>query len=116
VNYSTFARQVAKVESAKVKEGLMTIAEELIEKGRQEGQQEGWQKGQQEGWQKGQQEGWQKGQQEGLERGRIIGRIQTFQDLLNLPLTSVAELSRRETAELQALLLRLEAELRGRSG
>jgi len=79
----------------------MSIAEELIEQGRQEG------------WQKGQQEGWQKGQQEGLERGRMIGRIQTFQGLLNLPVTSVAELSRQETAALEALLLRLEAQLRG---
>ena len=48
ISASTFEAAVASVQDATVKTNAMSIAEQLIQRGRQEG----WQKGQQEGWQK----------------------------------------------------------------
>jgi predicted transposase/invertase (TIGR01784 family) len=48
-------------------EEMMNAAEQL----RQRGWQEGWQKGRLDGWEKGQLEGWQKGSQEGRQEERL---------------------------------------------
>ncbi len=74
----------------------MSIAEELIQKGRQEGRQEGWQKG--------------------LERGTLIGRIQICQELMSSPVTNADELEQHGTERLQELLHGLERQLRSRLG
>jgi len=94
VNYSTIEEQFARLRAETVRGDLMSVAEELI--------------------QKGEQRGWQKGEQEGLMRGRLIGRIQICQDLLLLPVTAVDELRQKVTGELQALLDGLEAQVRQR--
>ena len=49
----------------------MSIAEELIEKGRQEG----------------------------LDQGALIGRIQAMEDLLGLPVTAVSDLGQRSRSQ-----------------
>jgi predicted transposase YdaD len=95
---STFREVAARLAPQEVRGDVMTLAEALIEEGRQEG------------WQKGQQEG----RQEGLERGTVIGRIQLCQGLLGLEATTVEELSRWETSRLGAELTALETQLRDR--
>jgi len=99
---STFRGAAARLAQRELKRSVMSLAEALIEEGRQEG------------WQKGQQEGWQKGQQEGLERGTLVGRIQLAQGLLGLEAAATEELAQWETARLRAELSALETQVRDR--
>ena len=93
---STIERWLSKVQDATIKKDVMSIAEQLMQKGRQEGRQEGWQKGQQEGWQK----------------GRLVGQVQMCQKLLRRPVSADQVLERQELAELEKELRGLEAQLR----
>ena len=68
----------------------MSIADQLIQQGREEGR------------------------HEGLARGSLMGRIQAYQELLNLPVTQLAELEQRNPSELESLWRELQAELRRR--
>jgi hypothetical protein len=56
----------------------------------------------------------QKGRQEGMARGSLVGRIQAYQELLNLPVSGVAELEQKDPSELETLWRELQAELRRR--
>jgi predicted transposase/invertase (TIGR01784 family) len=83
---STFRALAGKVKDRKVRTSVMTIAEQLREEGRNEGQR----------------------------KGTIIGQIQTYQELLNLSLTRAEALARKSDDELQSLLSKLKAQLRAR--
>src|SRR5258706_10695729 len=84
---STFRELAAKVENAKVREGVMTIAEQLKQEGRQEGRRE----------------------------GALIGQIQTYQELLNVPVSAFGELERQSANQLESLLRQLKAQSRNRA-
>ena len=83
---STVEEFVARVQDQTVKSDVMSIAEQLIERG----------------------------EQRGLTKGALLGRIQMCQEMLSLPLNSEAELRGKTPAELRALLRELEARLRQR--
>jgi len=85
---SIFRDLAAKVEHARVKQGVMTIAEQLKQEGRQEGRRE----------------------------GALIGQIQTCQELLNLPVSGLEELAQQSVEEMESLLRELKARLRNRAG
>jgi len=82
---------------------MKTIADVLIDKGRQEGRQEGWQEGRQEGWQEGRQEGRQEGIQIGHEKTAFRSAcimllenfdIQMIARVMNLKIERVLELKK----------------------
>ena len=87
-----------------------SIADQLINQGRQEGRQEGWQEGRQEGIQEGRQEG----VEEGLREGQIQ-LIQTLQEILGLPASDGASLEGRTLEDLQAIASELRQQLRDRN-
>jgi predicted transposase/invertase (TIGR01784 family) len=95
---STFVDLVAKIENETVKENVMSIADQLI----------------QQGLEKGLEKGLAEGLQKGLARGSLIGRIQAYQELLNLPVTQLAELEQRNPSELETLWRELQTEVRRR--
>ena len=66
------------MQSAKVKEDVMTIEQQIRLEGRRE--------------------------------GALIGRIQTCQELLNLPLIGVEEFGQRTSEEMESLLRELKAQ------
>jgi hypothetical protein len=99
---STVQEFVGKISDKKVKADVMSIAEQLIQKGRQEGERKGRQEGERKGEAKGRQVGW------------LEGRIQFCQELLGLPVTAGEELTHREIPELKALLRDLEGRLKPR--
>jgi flagellar biosynthesis/type III secretory pathway protein FliH len=107
---STFVDLVSRIENETVKENVMSIADQLIQQGLEKGLAEGLQKGRQEGRREGRQEG----RQEGLARGSLIGRIQNCQELLNLPVTQLAELEQKNPSELESLWRELQTQLRQR--
>jgi predicted transposase YdaD len=73
-----------------IRNRLMSIAQELIERGRQEGRDQG--------------------RHEGVQAGTVIGQIQILEEILKLPISPLSELKLRSTEELQ----RQVQELRGR--
>jgi predicted transposase/invertase (TIGR01784 family) len=91
---STFGDLVSRIEDETVKEKVMSIADQLIQQGREQGRQEG--------------------RQEGIARGSLIGRIQNCQELLSLPVSGVAELEQRNLLELENLWRELQTQLRQR--
>ncbi|MBI2929890.1 MAG: Rpn family recombination-promoting nuclease/putative transposase [Verrucomicrobia bacterium] len=91
---STVEEFVARVQDQTVKSDVMSIAEQLIERGERQGEQ--------------------RGEQRGLAKGALLGRIQMCQEMLSLPLSSEVELRAKDLPELQALLRELEARLRQR--
>jgi len=64
--------------SPDIEEEMMTLAERIKEKGKQEG----WQEGKQKGWQEGKQEGWQEGKQEGWQEGKQEREMEIAKKLL----------------------------------
>ena len=88
--HSTFEQLAAKVQSARVKEDVMTIEQQIRQEGRQEGR------------------------REGRQEGALIGQIQNCQELLNLPVIGVEEFEQRTTEEMESLLRELKAQARGR--
>ncbi len=127
---STVEQFVAKIGNQKVREGFMSIAEQLIQEGEQRGLEKGRQEarsmaeqlireGEQRGLEKGRQEArsmaeqlTQESEQRGLERGRLEGRIQLCQQLLGLSMMSSQELRSKESSELEELLGDLKGRLR----
>jgi predicted transposase/invertase (TIGR01784 family) len=91
---STFVDLVSRIENETVKENVMSIADQLIQQGLERGLAEGLQKG--------------------LARGSLIGRIQNCQELLNLPVSGVAELEQKDPSELEVLWRELQTRLRQR--
>jgi predicted transposase YdaD len=85
-NSSTIVNVVTRLASPEIRQGFMSVTEQLIQRGRQEG----------------------------LEHGTLAGKIQQCQALLRQPVSTTAELGQRDVAELQDLLRRLEAQLRSR--
>lgn len=83
---STFERLISKLTDKRVKEGFMTIAEELIQKGRQQGV------------------------AEGKAEGRLQGQILGLQRALGLPPTPTERLAELDAEGLSAILRELEAE------
>lgn len=71
--------------------------------------QEGEERGRREGLLEGRAEGRVEGREEGREQGLLLGQIQVFESLLELPSTPLDELSRRSLVELQARLGELRA-------
>ncbi len=65
---------------------LMTIAEQLeqkgLKRGRTEGREEGIEQGREEGIEQGREEGIEQGREEGIELGREKGKVETAQALL----------------------------------
>ena len=83
---STAEQLLSRIENQRVRERVMSIAEELLERGRKEGEQ----------------------------RGRLGGGIQLCEQVLGLPVSSVEDLQAREVADLERLLEELEGNLRQR--
>ncbi len=110
---STVERFVAKIDNQKVKEGVMSIAEELLERGRREARQEAEQRAKsmaEELLERGRREA----RQEGEQRGRLVGRVQLCQQLLGLPVMTGEDLGAKGSADLERLLAELETRLRQR--
>lgn len=91
VRASTFYELAHRVEASELRAGIMSIAEQLKQIGREEGR------------------------QEGLERGRLIGQIQSHEDWLHLPTTPAQALEQLSEEELRARLGRLKEQLRRRA-
>ena len=92
---STFEAELAKLRAPKTKRKFMSLAEQLIAKGREEGREKGRQEGQQ--------EGRQEGRQEGFEKGKLAVRIQSYQELLGEPLSTDEELAKLDVPRLRDL-------------
>jgi predicted transposase/invertase (TIGR01784 family) len=60
----------------------------------------------------GLEEGRKEGRQQGLQQGQLIGRIQTYLEVLARPVTSIDELAAMPMAELEQLAQQLEAQLK----
>ena len=95
---STMEHILATIPSNKAKEKIMSLADELIEKGME----------------RGMERGREVGRQEGREAGVLIGRIWSYQDLLNQAPDSVEELAKLKLEDLQAMAERLKAQLSSR--
>jgi len=87
---STVEEFVARVQDQRIKSDVMSIAEQLIQRGQREGE------------------------RTGLAKGSLIGQIQAYQKILGVGVSSAEELERKEASELQALLWELEARVRQR--
>jgi len=87
LDFETVRRAMEQGHSRETQDQVMSIAEELMEKGRQEGR------------------------SEGVQAGALIGQIQTLQDLLNLPQSRVDELAVKSAEELQRLAHELRRSL-----
>jgi len=74
----------------------MSIAEQLMQRGRQEGHQEGRQEG----------------ERAGVARGTMIGRIQAYQEMLGVSISSLEELGAKDTPGLDTLLREIQARVR----
>ncbi len=141
---STAEQLLNRIENQQIREGVMSIAEELLERGRREARQEAEQRAKniaeellergrrearqeaeqraksiaeellERGRKEGRQEAEQRARKEGEQRGRLEGRIQLCQQVLGLPLTSTEDLVANKIAELETLLAGLEESLRQR--
>jgi predicted transposase YdaD len=94
VSYGRLRQALDNAQAEELSKTIMSIAEELIQKGRQEGRKEG--------------------RQEGLTVGELIGSIRTLQDLLGLPPSEATDLERQDRAELEATRQSLRARLQSR--
>jgi predicted transposase YdaD len=90
LNLRTVQRALASAPATRNR--IMSIAEQMMQKGRQEGIQ--------------------KGRQEGRQEGTLMGQIQLMQELLGLPVTALTHLSSRPASELRKLATELRARLR----
>jgi predicted transposase YdaD len=90
VNYGRLCQALDKAQAEELSQAVMSIAEELIQKGRQEGH------------------------QEGLTMGELIGSIRTLQDLLGLPLSEGRDLEQKGRPELEKLRQSLRVRLQSR--
>lgn len=97
MNYSKL-EQLAEAAESEVKEHVMSIAQELTEKGEQ----------------RGIEKGIQQGRQEGIEKGTLIGKIQAYQRLLHEPVIGAEQLQDRTLADLGQELDRLDEAVRQR--
>ncbi|MDZ4289452.1 MAG: Rpn family recombination-promoting nuclease/putative transposase [Prosthecobacter sp.] len=92
--------------NSQLKEKTMSVAEQLIAKGKAEGKAEGMAKGKAEG------------KAEGQARGVWLGKLQVLQELMALPVTSSEEVTTLEIEELkqryQGLQLQYEAQFKDR--
>ena len=104
---STIHQLAANVKSVATRKRIMSLADQLIQKGREEGLERGLERGLEQGLEKGREEGL----EQGLEKGALIGRIQTFQDLLNESATSREKLARLSLPELQRMARKLQSDL-----
>jgi hypothetical protein len=77
---------LGKVEDETTKHSVMSIAEQLIQEGREQG----------------------------LEKGLLAGRIQMCQELLRAPVSTTEDLGQKSAEQLRALLRDLEARVRQR--
>jgi hypothetical protein len=82
IDKTAFASKVAAIQSLEIKDLAMTLAQQFHQEGRQEGRQEG---------------SW-------------IGKIQTLEEFLNLPVSSYETLDASPLAELEAIHRRLHAD------
>ena len=81
---STVEEFVVKLKDQTVKSDVMSIAEQLMQRGRQEGER----------------------------RGAVLGRVQGYQEMLGFPVSSLEELGSKDTPALEALLRELQARVR----
>ena len=81
---STVEEFVVKLKDQTVKSDVMSIAEQLMQRGRQEGER----------------------------RGAVLGRVQGYQEILGLPISSLEELGAQDTSALELLLRELHARVR----
>ena len=91
VSFEAIRSTIDRSSTAQTKDRVMSIAEELIAKGRHEGR------------------------QEGRHEGALIGRIQGFQELLGLPISQTSDLADKPASELLRLLDDLRTRLNNRS-
>ena len=106
VSFETVRTMIERSEAAQSKERVMSIAEELIQKGRKEAMsiaEELIQKGRKEG------------RQEGRQEGALIGRIQMLQELLGLPVSQFVELADKPVEDLDILAQELRSRLTSRA-
>jgi predicted transposase YdaD len=90
INPSTIEKIAAKMQDSELKNSVMTWAESLREAWHAEGREEGW--------------------QEGLQKGAIIGRIQTFRELLAVSPVPGENLSDYSQEQLEAMLEQLKTQ------
>jgi len=74
----------------------MSIAEHLIERGREEGRREARLEA----------------ERADMARGAVLGRVQGYQEILGLPISSLGELGAKDTTALELLLRELQARFR----
>ena len=86
---STIEEEVCKLSPGSVRKSLMTLKDIIREGGRQEGRQEGI--------------------EEGLQRGLLLGRVQTYQKMLGVPVLSETQAEKKTVAALEKLLEGLES-------
>ena len=88
MDYETTLRAIERAATSTTRENIMSIEQYLIEKGRQQGEQQ----------------------------GELIGTIQTLQQVLGLPVSDRAELARKQPGELEPIAENLRARLAGSRG
>lgn len=57
---------------------------------------------------KGEKKGFEKGEKKGVEKGLLMGKIQLFQNILNISVTTAEELNKKKMDELMKILKQLE--------
>jgi len=99
LGFERLGRTLKKREATETRDRIMSIAQELIERGRREGSA------------RGRREGRQEGRQEGVQVGTLIGEIVTLQRLLGLKPASLTELAGEQVEELQRTAQKLRRRL-----
>jgi flagellar biosynthesis/type III secretory pathway protein FliH len=110
MNYAKLENLIEAAEP-EVKERVMSIADELIEKG----EQRGIEKGIERGIERGIEQGLQQGIEQGIEKGALIGQIQAYQKIVKEPVADAGQLRDKTLAELNEQVARLEEALQHRS-
>jgi predicted transposase/invertase (TIGR01784 family) len=107
IDKTSFAHRVRAIQSSEIKDITMTLAQQFhqegLQKGLQKGLQEGQQRGLEKGLQEGQQRGLEKGLQEGQQKGLLIGKIQAFEEFLELPVRASEVLETESLEKLAAI-------------
>jgi flagellar biosynthesis/type III secretory pathway protein FliH len=106
MNYAKLENLIEAAEP-EVKERVMSIADELIEKGEQRGIEKGIERGIE--------QGLQQGIEQGIEKGALIGQIQAYQKIVKEPVADAGQLRDKTLAELNEQVARLEEALQHRS-